>query len=87
MARVRYDYTGRKIKNMEELDKNKLKIQALRESFEKRVAILVGDYEDRIADLRVELTLMAHQMRELREALEGDDRDAKEDTELSHDEN
>lgn len=41
---------------MEELDKKELKILALREGFRNKVASITDEYEDRIAELRVELT-------------------------------
>lgn len=43
------------------MDKNELKVMALRE----RVAQLTAEYEDKIADLRVELTLQAQRLEEL----------------------
>lgn len=38
------------------MDKRDLKIQALREGFRERYAAQADDYENRIADLRIELT-------------------------------
>lgn len=43
---------------MEQYDKKDLKILALRE----RVAQLTAEYEDKIADLRVELTVTAQEL-------------------------
>lgn len=50
------------------MDKNELKVMALRE----RVAQLTADYEDKIADLRVELTLLTQRLEELEKGQEGE---------------
>jgi len=44
--------------NNNEVNKLRLKVQALKESF----AMKVAEYEDRIADIRVDSTLMYEQM-------------------------
>lgn len=44
------------------MDRNELKIMALRE----RVAQLTADYEDKVADLRVELTLVSQELADLK---------------------
>lgn len=41
---------------MTEQNKDHLKIQALRQQFSEKIGVLTDDYENRIADLRVELT-------------------------------
>jgi len=51
-----------------ELTREELKIMALRE----RVATLTTDYEDKVADLRVELTLVAQERDALKSQLEGE---------------
>lgn len=43
---------------MNEQEKLELKLQALKESFKEKIASMVDDYENRIADLRVELTVL-----------------------------
>lgn len=43
------------------MDRNELKIMALRERFAQQVS----NYEDTVADLRVELTLQAQRIKEL----------------------
>lgn len=45
------------------MDRNELKIQALRE----RVAQLTVDYEDKVADLRVELTIVSQELEEYKQ--------------------
>lgn len=60
-----------------------LKLQAYKESFEQKIASTVGEYEERIADLRVELTLMNHHLQEVLQRLaqmEGQDEEIKEDS-------
>lgn len=51
----------------EPVTKDQLKIMALRE----RVANLTAEYEDKIADLRVELTVTAQENEYLKKELEG----------------
>jgi hypothetical protein len=41
---------------MENNQKNELKIQALREALRERVSAITDEYENKIADLRIELT-------------------------------
>lgn len=48
------------------MDKNELKITALRQALGERMA----EYEDRVADLRVEITLLTEQNTKLQEALQ-----------------
>jgi uncharacterized protein YeeX (DUF496 family) len=50
------------------MDKKDLKIQALREGFRDRVAFITEDYENRIADLRIELTEVSQERDALRAA-------------------
>lgn len=38
------------------MDKNELKVQALREALRDKVSKITDEYEDRIADLRIEIT-------------------------------
>lgn len=38
------------------MDKNEMKIQALKEGFSSRLANITAEYEDKIADLRIALT-------------------------------
>lgn len=45
------------------MDRNELKIMALRE----RVAQLTAEYEDKVADLRVELTLVSQELEEYKQ--------------------
>lgn len=52
------------------MDRNELKIMALRE----RVAQLTAEYEDKVADLRVELTIVSQERDEL--LAEKDSKDA-----------
>jgi predicted nucleic acid-binding Zn-ribbon protein len=49
----------------EELERLKLKVMALRE----RVANITAEQEDKVADLRVELTLVSQERDSLREQL------------------
>lgn len=53
----------------QQFDKKDLKILALRE----RVAQLTAEYEDKIADLRVELTVTTQEFEELKKSLESED--------------
>lgn len=46
----------------ENIDRNELKVMALRE----RVASLTAEYEDKVADLRVELTIVSQERDNLR---------------------
>lgn len=58
------------------MDRNELKVMALRE----RVAALTADYEDKVADLRVELTLVSQELEEFKSKeaeAEKDNGDAK----------
>ena len=57
---------------MEDLNKAKLKLQAYKESFESKIASVIGEYEDRIADLRVELTIMNSELHSVRQQLESE---------------
>lgn len=52
------------------MDKRDLKIQALREALRDRVSELVDKYEDRISDLRIEVTELTNENRELRRYLD-----------------
>jgi len=45
------------------MDRNELKILALRE----RVAQLTAEYEDKVADLRVELTLVSEELSQFKQ--------------------
>lgn len=47
-------------------NKKDLKIRALEEAFANKVSSMVLDYENRIADLRVELTLLNEEVERLR---------------------
>lgn len=49
---------------MTEIDRNELKVQALLE----KISNLTANYENQIADLRVELTIISEELRELNEA-------------------
>lgn len=73
--------------NPEEVRRLTLKLQAFKESFETKIAKTVGEYEDRIADLRVELTIMSESLqaarRELEEKEARDFVEAKENSEAS----
>ena len=64
---------------MEELNKATLKLQAYKESFESKIALTIGEYEDRIADLRVELTLMNSELHQVKQEL-SDERDKNVET-------
>lgn len=44
------------------MDRNELKVMALRE----RVAQLTAEYEDKVADLRVELTIVSQELADLK---------------------
>lgn len=60
-------YTGeKKERKMEELDKYKLKAQALLE----RVSNLTAQYENQVADLRVELTEITAAYNSLKESID-----------------
>lgn len=50
------------------MDKKDLKIQALREALKDRVASITDEYENRIADLRIELTEVSQERDALRAA-------------------
>ena len=50
------------------MDKRDLKIQALREALRDRVASITDEYENRIADLRIELTEVSQERDALRAA-------------------
>ena len=50
--------------------RDKLKLQAYKESFASTVAKITSDYEERVADLRVELTLMQSELNETKQKLE-----------------
>jgi hypothetical protein len=52
------------------MDDRDLKIQALREGFRDRVAAITDDYENRIADLRIELTKQSNKADRLGDELE-----------------
>lgn len=65
-----------------EIDVKDLKIQALTE----RVASLTADYENKVADLRVELTVVSHERDGLSNALQelsNKDADVPEDSEAN----
>jgi hypothetical protein len=57
---------------MDSQQKYELKIQALREALRERVSAITDEYENKIADLRIELTEMALALQELqsREGIE-----------------
>jgi hypothetical protein len=46
---------------MNEEKKLELKVEGLREAFRERIALLTDEYENRIVDLRVQLTGLAEQ--------------------------
>lgn len=46
------------------MDKNELKIQALREALRDKVSSITDEYENRIADLRVEITQLSERLRQ-----------------------
>lgn len=50
---------------MDSQQKYELKIQALREALRERVSAITDEYENKIADLRIELTEMALALQEL----------------------
>lgn len=53
--------------NNQELDRNQLFVQALQE----RMAALVVEYETKVAELRVEFTLITNERDQLLKAIEG----------------
>lgn len=55
---------------MDNNQKNELKIQALREALRERVSSITDEYENKIADLRVELTETALSLQEARKQIE-----------------
>lgn len=57
------------------MDKNELKVQALREALRERVASITDEYENRIADLRIELTEAALENQNLKAALDAKETD------------
>ena len=57
----------------QQFDKKDLKILALRE----RVATLTAEYEDKIADLRVELTLTAQELERMQKSEDGENSDVE----------
>lgn len=57
---------------MENTQRLELKILALKEGFRSKVASTVEEYEDRIAELRIELTEQSQQNQELQQLREQD---------------
>ena len=51
------------------MDKNELKIMALREALKDRVSNLLDEFENKVADLRVEITLLAQENEQLKQQL------------------
>ena len=52
------------------MDEKDLKIQALREALKDKVSTLVDDYENKIADLRIEITMMSNEIDHLNASLQ-----------------
>ena len=57
--------------NVQELSRDEMKVMALRE----RVATLTAEYEDKIAELRIDLTILSNENEELKKS--AGDSDAK----------
>ena len=55
------------------MDKQELKIQALREALRERVSLITDEYENRIVDLRIELTEMDMALQQALARLEQDE--------------
>ena len=64
---------------MNETQKLELKIQALREALRERVSAVTDEYENKVADLRVELTELSMAYKELEERLNAKDANVQEE--------